>query len=628
VVALLGSVAVPARQTWLITRQLRETTSVLGPARLLISELQAGLARELGALQGFALSGDRAQLARYRAAADQDDRRLAALERAVPQVGAASVAPLQHVRAGIGEWRQLSESLIARRITASELADALETVQARYDRAVEGVAALSDQLAAASAMRDDRVQSLERISIVANGVLVLVAFAALTGVAGLTLSERRLAASLQRSFDEAQQRAREESALREAAEALAGAFTIDEVTEQIVHGALEAMQGSGAFVAQIAEGTGDVPHRLVVQAAAGEAAPLVPDTGSDVSASIARAMNSGEPLLIPGLGAIQDADATNLFGRPHGSAIVVPLGGPGTAARALFVLSHPSESFRPEDVARAAIFGHLATLAYEKVRLLDEANAGRQKLERAMASRSRLMRGFSHDVKNPIGAADGFAELLGHGVYGELSEEQQASVERLRRCLRRALSLIDDLHELARVETGALSVMPEPVDLAELVNTIGEEYHAVAEANGLRFEVTTEPDLPLIATNGARVRQIASNLLSNAIKYTDAGSVRVRARRLSIRMDLPAMDTLPTDSGEWALIEFADSGPGIPHHQQDFIFEEFSRLESDRPGAGLGLAISEQLAQALGGRISVESEPGRGSTFTLWLPLREADPRP
>jgi len=622
-------VAVPARQTWLITQQLRETTTMLGPARLLVSELQAGLARELGTLQGYALSRDRTQLARYRTAADEDDRRLAALERAAPQFGAPPASQLQTVRAGIGAWRQLSESLIAERITAGELAGALETVQARYDRAVEGVAGLSEQLSAESVARDDRVRSLEQVSLIANAVLVLVAFAALTGVAGLTIRERRLAASLQRSIDETGQRAREEMALREAAEALAGAFTVDEITKETVRAALEVMHGSEAFIAQFAADTGGVAGRLVVQAAAGEGAPSVDSVVGVADPGIERVMSSGEPLLIPDLGARDDVTTMPLPIHRHGSAILVPLGGPRIAARALFVLSPPEKCFRQDDVARAAIFGHLATLAYEKVSLLDEANEGRQKLERAMASRSRLMRGFSHDVKNPIGAADGFAELLGHGVYGDLTDEQQASVERLRRCLRRALSLIDDLHELARVETGAIAVTPEPVNLAELVNTIGEEYHAVAEAHGLDFEVIAEPGIPLVATNGARVRQIASNLLSNAIKYTDAGSVRVRARRLSARPgDLPVADARGADDGDWALIEFADSGPGIPLHQQGFIFEEFSRLNADKPGAGLGLAISELLAQALGGRISVESEPGRGSTFTLWIPLREASPDP
>lgn len=622
--------AVPARQTWLITQQLRETTTILGPARLLVSELQAGLARELGALQGFALSRDAAQLTRFRSAADEDDQRLAALERAAPQIGEAPARQLRTIRAGIGAWRQLSESLVERRTTASELADALETVQSRYDRAVEGVATLSEEFAVESATRDNRVRSLEQISIVANAVLVLVAFAALASVTGLTVNEHRLAASLRRSMGEAQQRAREEVALREAAEALAGAFTGDEVSQEIVRAALEAMHGGGAFVTRFADAEDDLPpdtlHGLVVQASAGSVPPL--SSGSSViGCSVQRVMTDGEPLLITDLAPAHDADAPIPLARPHDSAIIVPLGTPGAVSRALVVLGPAGEPFHQDDVARAAIFGHLATLAYEKARLLDEANEGRQKLERAMASRSRLMRGFSHDVKNPIGAADGFAELLEHGVYGDLSAEQRASVDRLRRCLHRALSLIDDLHELARAETDAIVVTSEPVDLVELVNTIGEEYHAAAEANGLDFEVTAEPDIPLIATNGARVRQIASNLLSNAIKYTDTGSVRVRARRAPTRLtNLPAPDVHATGSDEWALIEFADSGPGIPPHQQDFIFEEFSRLSADKPGAGLGLAISELLAQALGGRISVESEPGRGSTFTLWLPLRETNP--
>ena len=111
----------------------------------------------------------------------------------------------------------------------------------------------------------------------------------------------------------------------------------------------------------------------------------------------------------------------------------------------------------------------------------------------------------------------------------------------------------------------------------------------------------------------------ASNLRSNAIKYTDSGSVLVRATH---RPEGPAGET-----GGWALVEVVDTGRGVPAHQQDVVFEEFSRLGAgDHPGAGLGLAISELLAQALGGHISVQSEPGRGSTFTLWLPLRRPVP--
>jgi signal transduction histidine kinase len=231
------------------------------------------------------------------------------------------------------------------------------------------------------------------------------------------------------------------------------------------------------------------------------------------------------------------------------------------------------------------------------------------------------MRGFSHDVKNPIGAADGFAELLAMGLYGDLNEAQRASVERMRRSIRTALALIEDLHELARAETGMVKLAHEPVDLAELARGLGEEYQAAAAASGLTLSVKTDREEMVVETDRARVRQIAANLLSNAIKYTDSGSVEVRVvSGGAAPAALPG--TAPGDPPDlWARIEIADTGVGIAPDKQEFIFEEFSRLGGDaHSGAGLGLAISKLLAQALDGRLTVRSEPGRGSTFTLWLP--------
>ncbi|HET7550901.1 MAG TPA: HAMP domain-containing sensor histidine kinase, partial [Gemmatimonadaceae bacterium] len=226
---------------------------------------------------------------------------------------------------------------------------------------------------------------------------------------------------------------------------------------------------------------------------------------------------------------------------------------------------------------------------------------------------------FSHDVKNPIGAADGFAELLSMGLYGPLNEEQMASVERMRRSIQTALALIEDLHELARAETGVVALSIEQVDLAALARSMCEEYHAAAAANGLALDVKVECDDAIVETDRARVRQIAANLLSNAIKYTDSGSVQLRVVRRP-----PTSDDDPSG---WALLEFTDSGVGIAPDKQEYIFEEFSRLNTgDRAGAGLGLAISKLLAQTLGGQITVRSEVGHGSTFALWLPM-EPDAR-
>jgi signal transduction histidine kinase len=420
--------------------------------------------------------------------------------------------------------------------------------------------------------------------------------------------------AVQRALRDARGRARREAALREAAEALAAAFTVEEVTRQIARTALGAMPARGAFVEEIVAAAGEEAERVVVRAAAGDGVPAVGSAVPFAGSYMERVLAAREPVIIADVVHAERPSMAAATAEPGCSAIVVPLGNAAAPIGALFVVSDPRTLFTPDHLTRADTFGHLAALAYEKVRLLDEAREGRAELERVMSSRSRLMRGFSHDVKNPLGAADGYAALLSDGIFGPLDAAQAAGIERIRGCIRTALGLIDDLHELARAETGNLVLSPEPLELRDLARQTGEEYRAAAEAAGLSLsvEVTREP--LVVETDRARVRQVVSNLLSNAIKYTDAGSVTLRTRRE------PADDA--GETGGWAAIDVSDTGRGIPPGQLDVIFDEFTRVGTDdRPGAGLGLAISQKLAQAMGGRISVRSEVGRGSTFTLRLPF-------
>ena len=612
VLALLGSVVVPARQTWLITKLLRETTEVLGPARLLLAQLQSGLAEEFGALQGYALSGDPAVLERYQLVSAEDDRRLVALQSRVGRLGSFAT-DFETVEQRLHEWWNSNAILVRPARTRAQLGAEVYAVQARYDTSVSAIAHLSSDLSENAFDRDVRVRELEHLSLISNAVLVLVALVALYAVAILTLRERRLAASLRRRVKEEAARARKEAALREAAQDLAGAFTMDEVTKRIAHAALEAVDGRGAFVERILKLPNEQSELLNVAAVAGTGVPSLGSSREFPGSYTEQVLASGEPTIIANLDATRVTRMVGSSNEAGGSAIVVPLLFGGTSLGALFVLTGRGYS-RADDVGRAAIFGHLAALAYEKVSLLDKAIDGRQRLERVIASRSRLIRGFSHDVKNPIGAADGYAGLLSDGVYGDLNPRQQESVVRMRRCMHDALSLIDDLHELARVETGHLALQLEPVDLADLLHSIGEEYQASLSASGLSLSVNVPPDVPIIRTSRSRVHQIASNLLSNAIKYTDAGSVSVRATYES-----PGPFA---DSGDWVAVEFSDTGRGIPSEKLDFIFQEFSRIgDTSKTGAGLGLAISRLLAQALGGHLTATSELGRGSAFTLWLPV-------
>jgi signal transduction histidine kinase len=142
---------------------------------------------------------------------------------------------------------------------------------------------------------------------------------------------------------------------------------------------------------------------------------------------------------------------------------------------------------------------------------------------------------------------------------------------------------------------------------------------ASAAAAGLSLRAEVEPGLPRVTGDVVRVRQVLGNLLSNAVKYTDRGGVTVRATRRGAGRP----DGAAAAADAWVTVAVADTGPGIPRDQQRRLFREFSRLhEGEKPGAGLGLAISQRVARALGGVITVDSEAGRGAEFTLWVPVR------
>ncbi|MGH7576337.1 MAG: PAS domain-containing sensor histidine kinase [Longimicrobiales bacterium] len=244
-----------------------------------------------------------------------------------------------------------------------------------------------------------------------------------------------------------------------------------------------------------------------------------------------------------------------------------------------------------------------------------EAERRRAAVERVMASRERLIRGFSHDVKNPLGAADGYLQVLEEGVLGELEPRQAQSVRQCRRSIRSALDLIEVLVDIARAEAGRLEIEDRPVDVGEISSSVAAEYRAQAHAASLDLQVRVASSVPVIRSDPGRVRQILGNLISNAVKYTDQGAVTVR---VETRED---GDGATPGPGRWIAVAVCDTGPGIPPEKRELLFQEYGRIEPDRKGStGLGLAISRRLAELLGGAIGVSSEVGAGSTFTLWLP--------
>lgn len=243
------------------------------------------------------------------------------------------------------------------------------------------------------------------------------------------------------------------------------------------------------------------------------------------------------------------------------------------------------------------------------------AERRRIELETAVEGRARILRGISHDLKNPLNVILGHAELLEDGIKGPVNAGQQESLSRIRKSVESLLLLIDDILDLSRAESGHLSIVPTQTRIPQLIREAIGQHRASAAAVGQRLEAELPNDMPAISTDPRRVQQILGNLLSNAIKYTPAGG------EITVRACLKARDGA-TNGVTWAAIEVVDTGPGIPPDQLETIFDEFSRLKvhQDKPGAGLGLSIARRIARLLGGNLTAGKADGRGSVFTLWLP--------
>jgi signal transduction histidine kinase len=269
-------------------------------------------------------------------------------------------------------------------------------------------------------------------------------------------------------------------------------------------------------------------------------------------------------------------------------------------------------------------------LRREMKRALEEANQQRaiaerrgNELERATEARARMLRGVTHDVKNPLGAAKGYAQLLEMEVRAPLLPEQAPLVTGIVRSVDGALAIIADLLDLARTDSGGLAVNRVVVEVGALATEAAEGHRPAAEAAGHSVEVQPPAEEVKLCTDPVRVGQVLGNLLSNAIKYTPPPG------RITVSSGARSGDGAP-GTGSWATIQVSDTGPGIPREEREAVFDEFTRLgdASAQKGHGLGLAIARRIARLLGGDLTVEDAPGGGASFVLWLPLRDEDARP
>ena len=264
-------------------------------------------------------------------------------------------------------------------------------------------------------------------------------------------------------------------------------------------------------------------------------------------------------------------------------------------------------------------------------------------LLRANRAKSEFLANISHELRTPLNAIVGFVDLLRDGVYGELAPRQIGPVERIEASATHLRHLVDQILDLGKMAAGRLEVHVEPVDLRSFVLDVVSEVEPLINERGLHLSIAIGATLPRVRTDPTHLRQILVNLLGNAVKYTPEGGVAVRARLAGMighsgnyqafSADLLRNTPAPNANHPWIALQVADTGIGISPANQERIFDEFEQVnagprgDSILRGTGLGLAISRRLARLLGGDITVESDLGKGATFTLWLPVNVADVR-
>ncbi|HEY6910199.1 MAG TPA: ATP-binding protein [Myxococcales bacterium] len=248
------------------------------------------------------------------------------------------------------------------------------------------------------------------------------------------------------------------------------------------------------------------------------------------------------------------------------------------------------------------------------VALYAELDQKAESLRKATDLKSRFLSNMSHEFRTPLNSIQSLARIVLDGSEGPLTEGQRKAVQLIRKSALDLADMVNDLLDLAKIEAGKIAVWPTEFEVAELLGSLRAVLRPlVQEGSPVQLVFDPAPALPPLYTDEGKLTQIVRNFASNALKFTERGEVRVGVRE---------------DGSGRVTFYVKDTGIGIAREDQEIIFEEFTQIEGAQQkkikGTGLGLPLSRRLAALLGGQISVESEPGRGSTFSVTIPRRYA----
>jgi signal transduction histidine kinase len=293
------------------------------------------------------------------------------------------------------------------------------------------------------------------------------------------------------------------------------------------------------------------------------------------------------------------------------ASLAVPMLRDGKPVGAVSVGKAQPVPFSERQIKLLITFAEQAVIAIENVRLFEEIQDKNRQLAEASEHKSQFVSSVSHELRTPLNAIIGLTEMMVTNKARFGTEKAAEPLQRVHRAGTHLLGLINQVLDLSKIEAGKLELNPQTVQLAPLINEVIGTARQLAEQNKNRLMVEVQENLGQLTVDPMRLRQILLNLLSNACKFTKEGEVKLRASRVS-------------NGRHWIELSVSDTGIGMTPEQQAKLFEEFSQADATTAqhfgGTGLGLAITRKLARMMGGDVTVTSEPGKGSVFTVRLP--------
>jgi signal transduction histidine kinase len=339
----------------------------------------------------------------------------------------------------------------------------------------------------------------------------------------------------------------------------------------------------------------------------------VKDQHIAISGAVDQATEAGEPTQIADLSTEPTSPVNEIMLRAgYRARLIAPLVQSDDVVGALVVRRKAPGEFPRSTVDLVKTFGAQSVLAIQNARLFTEIGEKSRQLELASQHKSQFLANMSHELRTPLNAILGYTELIIDNIYGEVPDKARTTLERIQSNGKHLLGLINDVLDLSKIEAGQLNLTLTDYSVKDVVHNVFGAVESLANNKKLALKVEIAPNLPPAHGDERRLTQVLLNLVGNAIKFTDEGEVAIKASSANGSVTVAVRDT----------------GPGISQADQAKIFEEFQQADSsttkEKGGTGLGLAIARRIVEMHGGRLWVESEPGRGSTFSFTVPITVA----